>query len=68
MNKGKMYIGGGNWIDWMKALGMFFIVWGHLSPVHLKDVIYAFNVQAEKVLVALLAIRIKKHDKKLFFL
>lgn len=44
MNKGKMYIGGGNWIDWMKALGMFFIVWGHLSPAHLKDVIYAFNV------------------------
>lgn len=39
-----MYIGGGNWIDWMKALGMFFIVWGHLSPAHLKDVIYAFNV------------------------
>lgn len=39
-----MYIGGGNWIDWMKALGMFFIVWGHLSPEHLKDVIYAFNV------------------------
>lgn len=35
---------GGNWIDYVKFIGMFFIVWGHLSPVYLKDFIYAFNV------------------------
>lgn len=33
-----------NWIDWLKMIGMFFIVWGHLSPEYLKDFIYAFNV------------------------
>lgn len=32
------------WLDWMKTIGMFFIVWGHLFPNHLKDFIYAFNV------------------------
>lgn len=33
-----------NWIDWMKTLGMFFIIWGHLSPELLKDCIYTFSV------------------------
>lgn len=36
--------GGVNWIDWMKALGMFLIIWGHLSPTNLEDFIYSFNV------------------------
>lgn len=33
-----------NWIDWMKVIGMFFIIWGHLSPEHIKHFIYAFSV------------------------
>lgn len=33
-----------NWIDQMKVIGMFFIIWGHLSPEHLKHFIYAFSV------------------------
>lgn len=28
----------------MKVLGMFFIIWGHLSPAVLNDFIYAFSV------------------------
>ena len=36
--------GGVNWIDWMKTIGMFFIIWGHLSPNILKSFIYAFSV------------------------
>lgn len=36
--------GGVNWIDWMKALGMYLIIWGHLSPTHIEDFIYSFNV------------------------
>ena len=36
--------GGVNWIDWMKVLGMFFIIWGHLSPCILKSFIYSFSV------------------------
>lgn len=28
----------------MKVLGMFLIIWGHLSPDYLKDCIYMFNV------------------------
>lgn len=35
---------GVNWIDWMKTIGMFFIIWGHLSPNILKSFIYAFSV------------------------
>lgn len=33
-----------NWIDWMKVLGMFFIVWGHSWPESMCPFIYAFNV------------------------
>lgn len=33
-----------NWIDWMKILGMFFIVWGHAWPESMCPFIYAFNV------------------------
>lgn len=33
-----------NYIDWMKALGMFFIIWGHLNPEYIKDCIYTFSV------------------------
>lgn len=36
--------GGVNWIDWMKTIGMYFIIWGHLSPNILKSFIYAFSV------------------------
>ena len=33
-----------NWIDWMKALGMVVIVWGHCFPDGLTPFIYAFSV------------------------
>lgn len=32
------------WIDWMKVLGMLFIVWGHFTPNIMHNFIYAFNV------------------------
>ena len=32
------------WIDWMKVIGMLFIVWGHFTPDLMKNFIYAFNV------------------------
>lgn len=32
------------WIDWLKVLGMFFIVWGHMFPPHVSDLLYAFSV------------------------
>ena len=31
------------YIDWMKALGMLFIIWGHCFPEGMSDFIYAFN-------------------------
>lgn len=33
-----------NWIDWMKALCMLIVVWGHCFPDGLEPFIYAFNV------------------------
>ena len=33
-----------NWIDWMKALGMLAIIWGHCFPDGMSEFIYAFNV------------------------
>lgn len=32
------------YIDWMKALGMLTIIWGHCFPDGMSDFIYAFNV------------------------
>lgn len=32
------------WLDWMKVLSMYFIVWGHLFPEGLCSFIYSFNV------------------------
>ena len=32
------------WIDWMKVIGMFFIIWGHFFPSYFTDIIYSFNV------------------------
>lgn len=32
------------WVDWMKVLGMFLIVWGHFFPKSFCDAIYSFNV------------------------
>lgn len=33
-----------NWVDWMKALGMLFIIWGHAFPETFSPFIYSFNV------------------------
>lgn len=33
-----------NWIDWMKAIGMLVIIWGHAFPTGLTAFIYSFNV------------------------
>lgn len=32
------------WIDWMKAILMLLIVWGHFFPPHVSKYIYAVNV------------------------
>lgn len=32
------------WVDWMKALGMLFIIWGHAFPEVFTPFIYSFNV------------------------
>lgn len=32
------------WLDWMKVLGMLFIVWGHSGTKLFSDFIYTFNV------------------------
>ena len=32
------------WIDWMKALGMLTIIWGHCFPDGVSGFVYAFNV------------------------
>lgn len=32
------------WIDWMKAIGMLIIIWGHCFPEGMSAFIYAFNV------------------------
>lgn len=33
-----------NWIDWLKSIGMLFIIWGHAFPVGYTAFIYSFNV------------------------
>lgn len=32
------------WIDWMKTIGMFAIIWGHCSPDGLEPFLYSFSV------------------------
>lgn len=32
------------WVDWMKALGMLAIIWGHCFPDGMTAFVYAFNV------------------------
>lgn len=32
------------WIDWMKVIGMFLIIWGHFFPKFSNVIIYSFNV------------------------
>lgn len=32
------------WLDWMKVISMFFIVWGHLFPETMTNFLYTFNV------------------------
>ena len=32
------------WVDWMKAIGMLFIIWGHAFPKAFSPFIYSFNV------------------------
>ncbi len=34
------------WIDWMKVITMFFVIWGHCFPELMSSFIYAFNVPA----------------------
>lgn len=33
------------WLDYLRVLGMVFIVWGHCSPTHMSAFAYAFDVQ-----------------------
>lgn len=32
------------WVEWLKVMAMFFIVWGHCFPKTMSDFIYLFNV------------------------
>lgn len=32
------------WVDWMMAIGMLFIIWGHAFPKAFSPFIYSFNV------------------------
>jgi len=34
-----------NWMDWMKALGMYVIILGHTFPIGLCPFIYSFSVR-----------------------
>ena len=45
-------------IDWMKVIGMYFIILGHLFPVH-DEYIYAFNVPLFFIISGILS---KKED------
>lgn len=50
------------WLDWMKAIGMYFIVAGHLSPVG-YEYIYVFSVPLFFIISGFLA----KHEKEALF-
>ena len=51
------------YIDWMKVIGMYFIILGHLFPVY-DEYIYAFNVPLFFLISGLL---FKKDNNKSFF-
>lgn len=51
------------WLDWMKAIGMYFIVAGHLEPVGL-DYIYVFSVPTFFCISGFLT---KKEENKVVF-
>ena len=46
-----------NWIDWMKAVCMIIVVWGHCFPPLSSDFIYTFNVAVFFVLSGFLCKR-----------
>lgn len=33
-----------NWADWIRALAMLFVIYGHCFPEHLTSFVYSFNV------------------------
>lgn len=33
-----------SWMDWMKAISMLFVIWGHCFPNGMEALVYAFNV------------------------
>lgn len=35
-----------NWVDWMKAIGMLTIIWGHSFPEYFSSFLYAFSVSS----------------------
>lgn len=53
-----------NWIDWIKAIGMFLIVYGHTHPEKLAVYIYTFNVPLFFIVSGFLSKREK--DLKIF--
>lgn len=52
------------WIDWMKVITMFFVIWGHCFPELMSSFIYAFNVPAFFILSGFLT---RKHDESSSF-
>ncbi|MCQ2112891.1 MAG: acyltransferase family protein [Bacteroidaceae bacterium] len=51
-----------NWIDWMKAIGMLLIVWGHCFPEKISPILYAFDVPVFLAVSGYLS-KIKPTDK-----
>jgi len=52
------------WIDWMKTLGMFVIVWGHFFPHYATPILYAFSVQLFFFISGYVSSLKKDDDKK----
>ena len=59
-----------NWVDWIKAIGMFFIVYGHTFPEKLSIYIYTFSVPLFFIISGFLSKRENDYRvfwKKIFF-
>ena len=59
-----------NWIDWMKVIGMFLIVYGHTFPQRWSLYIYSFSVPLFFVISGFLTRRelsLRVFWKKIFF-
>lgn len=51
-----------NWADWIRALGMLFIIYGHCFPIHFTPFVYSFNVGLFFFMSGYLTKRASKND------